>query len=1118
MPFPIGENRGIDKDSRPLPVFPVIMVVTMAALGWMSLSDKGTQRVADPRNASSVASAEQTVVARLWEDPLQAIQAQIATLEKKGTTFLRIFDENHNARAVSEEVRKMAVGREGVCLLVVPIPDTPFPNDLETRLRMRYSIQMALAEESYAPDDRDHLGYFKFSATPIFEHNGEPSASPYIPYEWFVSRSLAQERKKIAVLVLWLPETFLNGRDRTPLSLLAKLGGDLCAGLDGKEGDQLAGLFMIGPRSSDTLKKMVAEHGKPGPAGKADEQALALLRNKLSIFSPQATTPDWLIGLEPQREWKKAREDLAVKLQRVFEPVGKPSDWRYFHNFIAPDDQLTDLLVVELGLRGFNFSPGTTDKILVLAEADTSYGRSLPVALQASINSHRESNIDAGENGAPPTGSGTSLTIKSLNGRDASDSPLRIYHYLRGLDQQKGQEGISKEPQRANAKTPEELLSAVLTREGHMALGESQLDYAERLAIDIKEGPDAKSIKAIAVLGTDIYDKLILLRSLRPKFPGAIVFTTDLDARLWHPDHLSFTRNMVVASAYGINTDQVAPGRIGQSDNLSSATIAPFRDVYQHAIFRACRAALQKAVSPGPIASIPSPRLFEIGENGPITLSPGGRGLAFSTVLSRGMGVLKLWMMEHRFLFISIFVLSVLSLIKIVLNYKKYSIHFVNRGVLITVATGGLGVVAAGYVARFLGSLPGGEPWAWNQGVSVWPTELLRLVICLGVITFLFWAQKSFTSSLKHLEKNYSFGDKAASTARPLQGIFQPWPEKGAEPTSSMIEATAVFASYLNGASVKKRAGRVLCVAGLYFALTLAVAWSGLYTPHIRGGGYARTIDTVMFAASTFLFVVVLFYVLDAVYLLAQLLRGISGPATLWPPRLVERIEQRYRIGGCDVSGYLDVKFAAETSRKIGRLLFFPFAFQLVFILERNRFFDNWTWPPPLIGIFVCNILISVGAWLILRGAARKIREEALERLELALDGLEMTSSDPVPSHSSIGSTIAFGANLKSASTFPTEAEEFTTGNAQRSEKMEKEKPVTNPEIMEVSVSNKTLEAASSRLPTKRYAFSIVKRLIERERGGAYAPFFQDPAVVATFLPSGVFAILFVLLRTLFAA
>src|SRR5208283_840249 len=108
-----------------------------------------------------------------------------------------------------------------------------------------------------------------------------------------------------------------------------------------------------------------------------------------------------------------------------------------------------------------------------------------------------------------------------------------------------------------------------------------QFDYASRLGDFLKDQDRVLNqtdgrIVAVGMTGSDFYNKLNLLQALRERLPGAVFFTTDLDARLWSPNFIGFTRGLLVASAYGLD-----PG----AGQLSSADqFMPFRDVYQTAL------------------------------------------------------------------------------------------------------------------------------------------------------------------------------------------------------------------------------------------------------------------------------------------------------------------------------------------------------------------------------------------------------------------------------------------------------------------------------------------------------------------------------------------------------
>ena len=82
--------------------------------------------------------------------------------------------------------------------------------------------------------------------------------------------------------------------------------------------------------------------------------------------------------------------------------------------------------------------------------------------------------------------------------------------------------------------------------------------------------------KAIGVLGSDVYDKLMILQALRKNFPRAL-FTTDLDSRLTHSSQLPLDAQ----SGRGF------PFRALNWPRLQTP-IPPFRDSYQTALFFRC--------------------------------------------------------------------------------------------------------------------------------------------------------------------------------------------------------------------------------------------------------------------------------------------------------------------------------------------------------------------------------------------------------------------------------------------------------------------------------------------------------------------------------------------------
>ena len=229
-------------------VISALLAVATAFLGWVTLRGTlGPLRPLQDRPSAEIPLSAQDVTARLWEDPLQAVQgARASQREDEAAHALPSFQNAISARLKNVQVR--------VCLMIVPVPSTSFPDDIETRLRLRYSVQMALAQAGFAPEDRSHLGYVLMSwpgsgGSVHDQTNFAEFACPSpawkrvpIPYEWFVSSNNS-------VLTLWLPEDLLGAETLCRFAYLARSMAP-----DTNERSRITGPFVIGPRSSDTLK------------------------------------------------------------------------------------------------------------------------------------------------------------------------------------------------------------------------------------------------------------------------------------------------------------------------------------------------------------------------------------------------------------------------------------------------------------------------------------------------------------------------------------------------------------------------------------------------------------------------------------------------------------------------------------------------------------------------------------------------------------------------------------------------------------------------------------------------------------------------------------------------
>ena len=178
---------------------------------------------------------------------------------------------------------------------------------------------------------------------------------------------------------------------------------------------------------------------------------------------------------------------------------------------------------------------------------------------------------------------------------------------------------VGKAPPKDDSSKSKDLREQLDDAPPEHAEGRNQFDYLRRLADEIDQlDRDKKSfakngVTAIGLVGSDLYDKLLILQALRSRFKDKIFFTTDLDARYLHKDQRDWARNLVVASNFGLSLKQ----------ELQPHTL-PFRDSYQTARYLATLMALDDTPFNHWTSKMTEwlrPQIFEIGKTEAVYLA-----------------------------------------------------------------------------------------------------------------------------------------------------------------------------------------------------------------------------------------------------------------------------------------------------------------------------------------------------------------------------------------------------------------------------------------------------------------------------------------------------------------
>jgi hypothetical protein len=533
--------------------------------------------------------------AELWDDPFAVF---------KPTQQLRNANEDlsFNSRAL---------------LLVVLTNIGPYEDDTESRLRDRYAIESALRDTGYICETPGELR----EVSVCLDHTQSE-----IPVEEFRQRIVQIGEQKQGknpfcfVEVAWLPENCLSR---------SSLGG-LCSLLKGAQPGLAPAyknceLCVIGPTNSNTLAQMCGAEDAPMNLS-APEKPTTYPRilNFQATAAPPFVKLFWFEEHNADEFFNKPLDDILAKLSPgpkvrgegaiATSDVLSTQDGTIIERVGVDDFDLSKKLVEEIDRRTQTTGWGSR-RVLLISEWDTLYGRAAGLAFQlAAADVRREELVKAAIYGKSPT----HFEIESFN-------------YMRGLD------GTATLYTNSYPSAP-----SLVGQEKHKiepAEGVSQFDYIRRLSASIGRpvnvfSPTFREPDAIVLLGTDVYDKLTLLKLLRARFTRSLYLTTDLDALYWSSEYVRYTKNMIVAAPFPMEVPDVSARSVvlplegvtekptrtpaaGESQTSRFLGKVVFRDSYQTALYLSAVFAVEAKRVPH---WAKQPRVFEIGNTMPAVL------------------------------------------------------------------------------------------------------------------------------------------------------------------------------------------------------------------------------------------------------------------------------------------------------------------------------------------------------------------------------------------------------------------------------------------------------------------------------------------------------------------
>ena len=544
--------------------------------------------------------------------------------------------------------------------------------------------------------------------------------------------------------------------------------------------------------------------------------------------------------------------------------------------------------------------------------------------------------------------------------------------------------------------------------------GTSQLDYVRALTARIQD--EGEGAKAIGILGTDPYDAVLILKALRPAFPYAVFFTVDLDARHLYASEYKWTRNMVVASPFGL-----------QLDGSLQRDVPPFRSSFQTATYFAvlravnhvaCRAAGDRQTSAAPCPAgyhmaltsedriydaAEHPRIFEVGREGAVDLSvvdvEGVRTihpLRADLEHTDNQGQLKQGISPSSttmtaLVAIGLFVGTVLAWTnqRLWLRVSRSWRSLAVVGLLLLAGTAVFWAMGGGTV--LMARHDEGEPFSWTAGVSIWPGEWLRLFVVMLCLLFLVKGSRDLTKNSDHLTEDFLFRIDQGPRSRFTLRTFWTNVQRVYHPTATRAATTVdqAWYWYLDAAGPLQRTARVLVLFLLYGAIMLSLDHWVVDEEMIQPcrGWLSCRVDVIMTLASMSLVVLLNLAVFDEVMLCRRWVGWVTASSGGWSEQVQQEYLREYGLSQSHKTEFEKLKYLAgidlisRRTEAVNRLIRYPFIALLIMIAARNDYFDIWNYPLLLLLAWALNVVLALSGALLLYHSADRAKQAVLAGL-----------------------------------------------------------------------------------------------------------------------------------------
>jgi hypothetical protein len=295
-----------------------------------------------------------------------------------------------------------------------------------------------------------------------------------------------------------------------------------------------------------------------------------------------------------------------------------------------------------------------------------------------------------------------------------------------------------------------------------------------------------------------------------------------------------------------------------------------------------------------------------------------------------------------------------------------------------------------------------GKPLVAREGISLWPTEAIRvftLLLCFYLIvrgwlmlTYnideicpKFWLEKPRSTLLAEQKKIDA--DLKLKWWQKIGRMFCMnfvRPPQDVPPSPHGLPAIALlfWTRYIVQSRLSARLVRTLAYTAVALVLSYVVLQAfgeDHFVP--QRGEFSRTVHERLAIATLVTVYFLIFFVVDATVFCVGFVRGLCERENNWPALTLQEFEKKLGIPSKHLDNWIDLEFVALRTRCVTGLIYYPFIVLSLLLLSKSAAFDHWPMPSSKLVLTSIGALIAFGCAVALRLAAEASRRHALEQV-----------------------------------------------------------------------------------------------------------------------------------------